>query len=69
MSFETNTLYVIAPLDHNEGDKYNESLNEDLWVLVVENIYKVTGCREDYVNPTMDEELSWRSVKSYDTYS
>jgi hypothetical protein len=22
--------------------------------------------REDYINPTIDGELSWRSVKSYD---
>jgi hypothetical protein len=33
---------------------------------VIENIYKITGCREDYINPTTDGELSWRSVKSYD---
>jgi hypothetical protein len=25
--------------------------------------------REDCINPTEDEELSWRSVKSYDTNS
>jgi hypothetical protein len=32
----------------------------------IENIYKVMGCREDYINPTTNGELSWRSVKSYD---
>jgi hypothetical protein len=29
MSFETDTLCVIAPLDPNEGDIYNESVDED----------------------------------------
>jgi hypothetical protein len=28
--FETNTLHVIAPLDSNEGDIYNEPMNEDV---------------------------------------
>jgi hypothetical protein len=27
------------------------------------------GGREDYVNPTMDKEMIWRSMKSYDTHS
>jgi hypothetical protein len=29
MSFETDTLHVIAPLDPNEGDRYNDPMNED----------------------------------------
>jgi hypothetical protein len=29
MSFETDTLHVIVPLDPNEGDIYNELVNED----------------------------------------
>jgi hypothetical protein len=33
------------------------------------NIYKITGSREDYINPTTNGYLSWRSVKSYDTNS
>jgi hypothetical protein len=69
MSFETDTLCVVAPLDPYEGDHYNELVDEDVWSLRVENIYKVTGHREDYINPTIDGELSWRSVKYYDTDS
>jgi hypothetical protein len=30
MSFETDTFHIIAPLDPNEGDKYNEVVNEDV---------------------------------------
>jgi hypothetical protein len=29
MSFEIDTLCIIAPLDPNEGDRYNEPVNED----------------------------------------
>jgi hypothetical protein len=59
MSFETDTLCMIAPLDPNEGDMYNEPVDEDAQSSVIENIYNITGCREDYINPTTDGELSW----------
>jgi hypothetical protein len=29
MSFEIDTLHMITPLDPNEGDKYNEPVDED----------------------------------------
>jgi hypothetical protein len=41
-------------------------VDDDAWSSVIENIYNITGCREDYINPTADGELSWRSIKSYD---
>jgi hypothetical protein len=69
MSFETDTMHMVVPLDPYEGNRYNEPMDEDAWSLVIENIYKIMGCREDYINPTTDGELSWRSVKSYDTDS
>jgi hypothetical protein len=69
MSFETDTLRMVTPLDPYEGDIYNEPVDEDAWSSTIENIYKITGYREDYINPTTDGELSWRSVKSYDTDS
>jgi hypothetical protein len=43
MSFETDTLCVIAPLDPNEGDRYNEPINEDGQSFVIENIYQIIG--------------------------
>jgi hypothetical protein len=69
MSFETKTLLMIAPLDPNEGEMYNEPTDEDAWNSIIMNIYKITGCREYYANPTVDGELSWRSMESYDTDS
>jgi hypothetical protein len=65
MYFEMDTLCDV-PLDLNEGDRYNEPVNEDAQSSIIENIYQITGHREDYINPTVDGELSWRSVKSYD---
>jgi hypothetical protein len=44
-------------------------MDEDMWILVIENIYKIIGHREDYINPTIDSELSQSSVNSYDTNS
>jgi hypothetical protein len=67
MSFETYTLHVVAPLEPYEGDQYNELVDEDAWSLVIQNIYKIAGHKEDYINPTTNGDLSWRSVKYYDT--
>lgn len=57
---------MIAPLDPNEGDRYNEPIDEDAQSSIIENIYKIIGLKEDYINPTADGELSWSSMKSYD---
>jgi hypothetical protein len=38
MSFETNTLRMISPLDPYEGDRYNDSVDEDEEISVIENI-------------------------------
>jgi hypothetical protein len=59
MSFEIGTLHMIAPLDLNEGDRYNEPVDEDVQSSIIENIYKIIGNRVDYINPTVDGELSW----------
>jgi len=69
MLFETNTLRMITPLYPNEGDRYNELVDEDAWSSIIKNIYNIIGHKEDYINPTAYGELSWQSVKSYDTDS
>jgi hypothetical protein len=66
MSFEIDTFHVIVPLDPNDGDKYNEPINEYSQRLIIKNIYNITGCKDNNVNPTADGKLSWRSVYSYD---
>jgi len=54
MSFETNTPCMVVPLDPYEGDRYNDIMDEYAWSLVIENIYKIMGQREDYINSTTD---------------
>jgi hypothetical protein len=66
MSFETDTLHVVSPLDPYGGDRCNESMDEDAQSLIIENIYTITRRKENYINPITDGELSRRSVKSYD---
>jgi len=59
MSFETDTLHMIAPLDPNEEDIYHEPVDEDTCIYIIENIYKINGNREEYINPTVYGDLIW----------
>lgn len=52
MPFEMDTLWVIVPLDPNEGDIYNDILNKDAQRSIIENIYHIMGHIEDYINTT-----------------
>jgi hypothetical protein len=42
-------------------------VNEDVWSLVIKNIYNIRGRREDYIKPTVDGDLIWISIKYYET--
>ena len=59
---------MISPLDQAEGEQYIEPVNDDVQS-GKKNLYNITSRREDYVNPTTNGELSWRSIYSYDTNS
>lgn len=59
MSFETDTLHAVTPLNPYEGDQYNELVEEDAQSSIIENIYNITRHREDCINPTTDGRLSW----------
>ena len=50
MNFETHDIWIIAPLDPLEGQRYVEPIKDEVvggW----DNAYNIY---EDYVNPTMD---------------
>lgn len=66
MSFESETMRLIAPLHTREGEMYIELVKDELDIGEIDNLYNITTRREDYVNPTVDGELSWRSIFSYD---
>jgi hypothetical protein len=69
MTFEGNGLKVITPLDLDEGRKYTEPIREENHSYELENIYKLTTRQQDYINPTADENLSWRSERTCSSYS
>jgi hypothetical protein len=60
MIFEVGELKVIAPLDPKEGRRYIEPTKGD----EIDNLYNMTVRMDDYVNPTIDGALSWRSISS-----
>jgi hypothetical protein len=55
MSFETDTLCMVTPLDPYEGDIYNEPVDEDAQSSAIENIYKITGHRRITSTPPQME--------------
>jgi hypothetical protein len=67
MTFESRDYRVIAPLDQSEGERFIEPTCLDLEE--ISQLYRTTTCDEDYVNPTTDEVLSWRSITSCTTDS
>jgi hypothetical protein len=69
MMFEGDGLRVIAPLDPDEGPKYIEPIREEYHAYELENIYKLTTRQYDYINPTTDGNLSWRSDNACSSYS
>jgi hypothetical protein len=61
MKFEGDGFRVIAPLDPDEGLQYTEPIREEDYAYELENIYKLTARQHDYINPTVDGNLSWQS--------
>jgi hypothetical protein len=59
MTFEGIGLRLIAPLDADEGLRYIEPIREEDHAYELENIYKFTARQLDYINPTIDGNLSW----------
>jgi hypothetical protein len=60
MIFEVGNLKFTAPLDPSKGKRYTETTRGN----DIGNLYNMTTCMEDYVDPTMDGAMSWRSISS-----
>jgi hypothetical protein len=58
MILEFGDLKASTPLDPSEGKRYTEPVRAN----DMDNLYNMTARMEDYVNPTMDGALSWRSL-------
>ena len=60
MIFELGELNVTTPLDPREVIRYIELAKGN----EIDNLYNMTTRMDDYVNPTTDDALSWRSINS-----
>ena len=60
MTFENCDTRVITPLDPREGKRYAKPIKDEVmggW----DNSYNIY---KDYIKPTADVELGWRSISS-----
>jgi hypothetical protein len=62
MTFDSGEYKFIVPLDPSEGERFVEPTYLDLEE--INQLYRTSTREEDYVNPTTDGVLSWRSVTS-----
>lgn len=69
MAFKLDIVRLVTLLDPHDRERDIEPVREDLETKDIDILYNVVAKREDYMNPTTDGELSWRSIYSYDTYS
>ena len=68
LTFENGDIRVVAPLDSLEGRRYVEPVREEYDSLDLENIYNIFLRIDDYVKPTANGTLSWRSISSCSSY-
>ena len=57
-------MRVVSPIDPLEGQRYVEQVYNDGRVNYLNQIYNITALQEDYINPTADGNLSWKSASS-----
>jgi hypothetical protein len=62
MTFDSREYRVIAPLDPSEGERFIEPTCLDLEE--IGQLYRTTTRDADYINPTADGVLIWRSITS-----
>jgi hypothetical protein len=63
MTFEANGIKVVQPLDSCLGPRYTEPMDHNMESDALDQLYTITaGARLDYINPTTDGSVSWRSL-------
>ena len=58
LSFEDNEMRVVSPIDPLEGQRYVKPVYNEGQGDYLNQIYNVTTMQEDYINPTVDGDLS-----------
>jgi hypothetical protein len=67
MTFEADGIKVVQPLDPCLGPRYTEPVDHNMESDALDQLYTITtGMRPDYINPTADGSVSWRSIQSAD---
>ena len=59
MTFEDKQIRVIAPLDPFQGPRYIEPIRAEEEVRNMESLYQMTANQSDYINPTIEGNISW----------
>jgi hypothetical protein len=63
MTFEAEGIKVVQPLDPYVGPRYIEPTYNNMEGEDLDQLYTVTtGTRYNYINPTADGSVSWRSI-------
>jgi hypothetical protein len=67
MTFEVEGIKVVQPLDPYVGPRYTEPTDNNMEGEYLDQLYTViVGTRNDYINPTADGLVSWRSIQLAD---
>jgi hypothetical protein len=67
MTFEANGIKVVQPLDPCLGPRYIEPVDHNMESDALDKLYIVTtGRRPNYINPTANGSVSWRSIQYAD---
>lgn len=65
MIFEKTSMRIVVTLDLAEGLHYTEPVHDNESDDDLDCIYKITVWEQEWVNPTMDGQISWKHTSSY----
>ena len=63
LSFEDDEMRVVSPIDPQDGQRYVELVNNEGQGDYLDHICNVNTLKDDYVNPIVDGNLSWKSTR------
>ena len=63
-TFEDVQIRVIALLDPLQGPRYIEPIRAEEEARNIDSLYQVTVNQSDYINPTVERNISWRCNSS-----
>jgi hypothetical protein len=62
--FEVDGIKVVQPLDLYLGPRYTKPVENNMEADALDQLYNIiAGTRLDYINPTVDGSVSWRSIQ------